>query len=174
MRTGLFAGGFLNMLERTPECPIAEAALMLRHTSAGGWDNAFINFDRRGWYYAPNAVVFKLWSESRLPRRIALEGETGPLDMVACASADGRRLTVKVVNTQTEPVPLALRLPQGFAICRARSVFAPSLDAKNTMESPDAVAIRELEFTASSLIIPAFSATVVEACRGRPKSMAAY
>lgn len=31
------------------------------------------------------------------------------------------------------------------------------------MKPPDAVAIRELEFTASSLIIPAFSATVVEA-----------
>ena len=30
------------------------------------------------------------------------------------------------------------------------------------MKPPDAVAIRELEFTASSLIIPAFSATVVE------------
>ncbi len=174
MCTGLFAGGFLNMLERTPECPIAEAALMLRHTSAGGWDNAFINFDRRGWYYAPNAVVFKLWSESRLPRRIALDGAMGPLDCVACASADGRRLMVKVVNTQAEPVPLSLRLPQGFAINRVRSVFAPSLDAKNTMDSPDAVAIRELEFTAPSLIIPAFSATVVEACRGRPKSMVAY
>lgn len=39
MRTGLFTAGFLNMLERTPECSIAEAALMLRHTSAGGWNN---------------------------------------------------------------------------------------------------------------------------------------
>jgi hypothetical protein len=43
------------------------------------------------------------------------------------------------------------------------SVFADSLDAKNTMDSPDAVEIRELKFTASCLIIPAFSATVVEA-----------
>ncbi len=165
MRTGLFAGGFLNMLERTPACPIAEAALLLRHTSAGGWDNAFINFDRRGWHYAPNAVVFKLWSESRLPRRIVAEGDFGPLDLVAGASADGKRVTVKVVNATAAAVPLALKLPDGFAIMRARSVSAASLEVKNTMMEPDAVAIREIDFTATGLVLPAFSATVIEAAR---------
>ncbi len=84
-------------------------------------------------------------------------------EMKVCASADGKRLSVKVVNTHAETVPLSLNLPDGFAVTCAMSVFADSLDAKNTMDSPDAVEIREFEFTASSLIIPAFPATVVEA-----------
>ena len=84
-------------------------------------------------------------------------------EMKVCASADGKRLSVKVVNTHAQAVPLSLNLPDGFAVTCAMSVFADSLDAKNTMDSPDAVEIREFEFTASSLIIPAFPATVVEA-----------
>ena len=148
-----------------PGCPIAEAALMLRHTSATGWDNAFINFDRRGWYYAPNGVVFKLWSETSLPRRIAASGDFGGLDVVECASEDGSRISVKVVNVSGAEVPLSLALPEGYSIRRVRSVHAGSLDVRNTMESPDAVAVRDIPFAPQSLTIPAYSATVVELCR---------
>lgn len=165
IRTGLFTAGFLNMLERTPECPIAEAALMLRHSSASGWNNAFVNFDRRGWYFAPNGVVFSLWSECRLPRRVAVSGDCGGLDVVACASDDGSRITVKIVNTVGAEVPLRLALPDGCILRRVRTVCAQALSARNTMEKPDAVAVREHPFSASSLEVPPYSATVVEALR---------
>ena len=57
--------------------------------------------------------------------------------------------------TADETIDVNRRLEKGESVEIA-------LDAKNTMESPDTVAIRELEFTASSLIIPAFSANVAE------------
>ena len=61
-RTGLYAGGLLNAYERQgKKFTLGGPALFLRHTSAGAWDNAFINFDHTGWYAAPNYVVMKLW-----------------------------------------------------------------------------------------------------------------
>ena len=52
--------------------------------------------------------------------------------------------------------------------CR-RSVFAPSLDAKNTMEAPETVAVRDIGFAASSLAIHAFSAAMMFAYEAKLK-----
>ncbi len=61
-RTGLYAGGFLNAAERNGDVlGMAGPALFLRHVSARAWDNAFVNFDHRRWFPAPNYVVMKLW-----------------------------------------------------------------------------------------------------------------
>ena len=77
---------------------IGGPALFLRHVSASGWDNAFVNFDHRTWFPAPNYVVMKLWRDHYAPQRIALEGQTEPLNAVATKSADGKTLYVKAVN----------------------------------------------------------------------------
>ena len=61
-RTGLYCGGLLNAFERCGDIvEIGGPALFLRHVSASGWDNAFVNFDQRTWFPAPNYVVMKLW-----------------------------------------------------------------------------------------------------------------
>ena len=67
-RTGLYAGGLLNAFERCGDSlEIGGPALFLRHVSASAWDNAFVNFDQRSWFPAPNYVVMKLW---RRPLRV--------------------------------------------------------------------------------------------------------
>ena len=86
MRTGLFTGGFLNRLEATPGVEMAASALFLRHTSATGWNNAFINFDQNGWFQAPNYVVMKLWRDHFQPNRIAVYGDMKGLNVIATIS----------------------------------------------------------------------------------------
>ena len=62
-RTGLFAGGILNVMERLEVVEMASPALLLRRVDAPAWDNAFINHDYRSWFPAPNYVVMKLYRD---------------------------------------------------------------------------------------------------------------
>ena len=140
-RTGLYCGGLLNAFERCGDVlEIGGPALFLRHVSATGWDNAFVNFDHRTWFPAPNYVVMKLWREHYAPQRIALEGQTDPLNAVATKSADGKTLYVKAVNPSDEAVPVQLKLANGAAGKATLQVVAPGdLAARNTLEARDAV-----------------------------------
>ena len=140
-RTGLYCGGLLNAFERCGDVlEIGGPALFLRHVSASGWDNAFVNFDHRTWFPAPNYVVMKLWREHYAPQRIALEGETGPLNAVATRSADGKTLFVKAVNPSDAAVPVVLKLAGGAAGKATLQVVAPGdLAARNTLEARDVV-----------------------------------
>lgn len=164
LRTGLFAGGFLNRLERTPMVEMAAPALLLRHTSAPGWNNAFINFDRRGWFAAPNYVVTKLWSDHFLPNRIHMEGSAEPLNIVATASDDRQTVVVKVVNPTEEAVTLTVSDAARFAHCSQEEVAGP-LRQQNSMERPDAIAVREarVEVSGSEVLlrIKPYSASVL-------------
>src|SRR5205823_9413225 len=75
-RTGLYAGGILNVFERCGDLvEIGAPALLLRHVSAREWDNALINFDQCTWFPAPNYVVMKLWRDHYAPERIAVHGK---------------------------------------------------------------------------------------------------
>ncbi|MCU0873785.1 MAG: DUF1080 domain-containing protein [Pirellulaceae bacterium] len=140
-RTGLYCGGLLNAFERCGDVlEIGGPALFLRHVSASGWDNAFVNFDHRTWFPAPNYVVMKLWREHYAPHRVALEGETAPLNAVATKSADGKTLYFKAVNPSDEAVPVQLQLAGGAAGKATLQVVAPGdLAARNTLEARDAV-----------------------------------
>ena len=140
-RTGLYCGGLLNAFERCGDVlEIGGPALFLRHVSASGWDNAFVNFDHRTWFPAPNYVVMKLWRDHYAPQRIALEGEAGPLSAVATRADDGRRLIFKAVNPAAEAVQVRLQLAGGRATKAALQLVAPGdLAARNTLEARDAV-----------------------------------
>ena len=140
-RTGLYCGGLLNAFERCGDVlEIGGPALFLRHVSASAWDNAFVNFDHRTWFPAPNYVVMKLWREHYASQRIGLEGQTDPLNAVATMSADGNTLRLKAVNPSDVAVPVVLKLagpPIGKAMLQ---VVAPgTLDARNTLEARDVV-----------------------------------
>jgi len=162
-RTGLYAGGLLNTFEKYGQTlEIGGPALLFRHVSAREWDNAFINFDHKGFFVAPNYVVMKLWRDHYQPER--LEADTsglGRLNVIASRSLDGSTLVVKAVNptsTQAE-VTGTLDDPRGRfagAACTFELVAPGSLNARNSMQAPDAVkpmpgevklATRELKFT---------------------------
>lgn len=165
MRTGLFAGGFLNRLERTPRLEMAAPALFLRHTSAPGWNNAFINFNQNGWFPAPNYVVLKLWREHFLPNRIAMEGETKHLNIVATVSDDKRQVCVKIVNPTDRSVTMKVKGGAMLGVPVWNVIHASSLTESNSMKFPDRIKVKEQEVTrlGNDLIvpIPAYSASVL-------------
>jgi alpha-N-arabinofuranosidase len=167
-RTGLYAGGILNAFERSGDVlEIGGPALFLRHVSATSWDNAFINFDHRTWFPAPNYVVMKLWRDHYGAERIATDGDEGPLNASASRSADGRQVFYKAVNPSDAPVKVELALADAFPVGKsAIHVVAPgSLEARNTLDDPGAVKVEPGEVQVDgqqiSFELPALSAAVV-------------
>ncbi|MBM4091379.1 MAG: hypothetical protein FJ276_18435 [Planctomycetes bacterium] len=143
-RTGLYCGGLLNAFERSGDVlTVGGPALFLRHVSASGWDNAFVNFDHRTWFPAPNFVVMKLWRDHYAPRRVALDGDAGPLNVVATKSADGDTLFLKAVNPTDDARPITLAVRASAITGATLRLVAPgALTARNTLDAPGAVAVK--------------------------------
>ena len=97
-RTGLFAGGFLNMCEARDVVAMGAAALFIRRTDAPDWNNAFINFDYKDLFKAPNCQVTELWYDHFSKYRLAYSGETGNVSVSTTMSENGADVIVKVVN----------------------------------------------------------------------------
>jgi alpha-N-arabinofuranosidase len=171
-RTGLYCGGLLNAFERCSDIlTMAGPALFLRHTSANSWDNAFINFDNRTWFPAPNYVVMKLWRENYAPLRLDLTGKTASLNVVATKTKDGKTLYCKAVNPTQDPIDVVLDLKSGFKIRKVgmQLVTADSLRARNTLDEPNRIrpvsAKVRTEGKSVRFTMPAYSAAVVSLSR---------
>lgn len=140
-RTGLYCGGLLNAFERMGGVvEIASPALFLRYVSATAWDNAFINFDHRKWFPAPNYVVMKLWRDHYAPYRIHAEGLPQDLNVVATKTEDAQVAIVKVVNPTAKAYRLAIRV-SGSPVKEAtvQQVAPGKLEARNSLDQPEAV-----------------------------------
>ena len=183
-RTGLHAGGILNCFEQAGETlHIAAPALFLRHTSATGWDNAFVNFDHTGWFPAPNYVVMKLWRDHYAPKRVELtsdsaelNGENPIVNAVATRSEDGKTVYVKVVNNQMADSVLKLKI-NGVDVKSAQAqTVTPELQngeqakeklsKRNTLDAPAAIAPKDNPVSTSNsglleITLPSLSATVI-------------
>ncbi len=166
-RTGLYCGGLLNAMERCDMMEMAGPALFLRHTSARGWDNAFVNFDNATWFPAPNYVVMKLFRDHYAPLLLSLTGETDGVNITATKTEDGKRVTLKAVNPTDTPKTLCVKLC-GFKGERAamQIITADGLRDRNTLAAPDKIAPKdapveyrdgEVRFT-----LPALSVGVVD------------
>jgi len=141
-RTGLFCGGLLNAFERCGAIfEMGGPALFLRHVSAAAWDNAFINFDHRTWFPAPNYVVMKLWREHYLPQRVELKGDAGGLNLIGTKSKKGDKLCLKAVNPSNRPVELEIKVEPSFKVgsVTGRQISPGDLKARNTLDAPHAV-----------------------------------
>ncbi len=170
-RTGLYAGGLLNAMERDAAIGMASPALWLRHVSAPAWDNALINFDQRSWFPAPNYVVMKLYRDHFAPDLLEITGNPSELNVTATRSADGDRIYVKLVNPTGQEVPVQIDLRGDFPLLDASAQWiAPgSLAARNTLDQPAAVqAVQgKVERTGMTarLRLPAWSVAVITLSR---------
>lgn len=143
-RTGLFAGGFLNVCENSDAVAMGAAALFIRRTDAPDWNNAFINFDHRSLFVAPNYLVTELWYDHFSSYRIAFDGDCKELSVSATLAENGGSVIVKVVNPSDKPYTLALHGDWGPLAGAEYEYIAPgSLDAANSMEHKNAVARRK-------------------------------
>jgi alpha-N-arabinofuranosidase len=147
-RTGLFAGGFLNMCEQHPVVEMGAAALFIRRTDAPAWNNAFINFDYKGLFVAPNFVVTKLWHDNFSKYRLAYSGETGDISISTTLSENGENVIVKIVNPTETPSDMTIAGDWKALTGAGYQFVAPgSLKAANSMQSPNAVAVEKKEIT---------------------------
>lgn len=169
-RTGLFAGGLLNVMERMGTVEMASPALFLRRVDAPAWDNAFINHDHVTWFPAPNYVVMKLYREHFQPTRVACE-YVGPLNVVATVSEDRSTVVLKVVNYGPEDIVCQVEVAPEFAVRDGRAwVVQGRLEDRNTLADPARIAPRQLPLpeVGNQFRYPfgAYSVTVLELLGG--------
>ena len=149
-RTGLFAGGFLNACEARDVVAMGAAALFIRRTDAPDWNNAFINFDYKDLFVAPNYQVTELWYDHFSRYRLDYEGETGDLSVVTTLSENGRDVIVKVVNPTEEACDLTVSGDWKGIASTAYDYYAPgSLTAANSMAEKHAVSLKHTTPTAA-------------------------
>lgn len=168
-RTGLYAGGILNVYEKHgADFEIGGPALFLRHTSAGSWDNAFINFDHTGWFPAPNYVVMKLWHDHYAPNRVQTTGTDTNLNVVSTLSDDAKTLYIQIVNPDGTDKSLAFEIDGSFVPETAYMHYVDTggdLYARNTLADPDAVHVQAkvigLDNQVLRFMMPAYSVGVV-------------
>ena len=165
-RTGLFAGGFLNMCESRDVVAMGAAALFLRRTDAPDWNNAFINFDYKDLFKAPNCQVTELWYDHFSKYRLAYSGDTGDISVSTTLSENGSDVIVKVVNPTEEPAALRIKGDWKGVSGTEFEYYAPgSLTVANSMEDKNAVALKrttpKTEGNAVLLSVPALSAGVL-------------
>ena len=143
-RTGLFAGGFLNMCEARDVVAMGAAALFIRRTDAPDWNNAFINFDYKDLFKAPNCQVTELWYDHFSKYRLAYSGETGNLSVSTTMMENGAGVIVKVVNPTDETATLRIKGDWENVKETAFEYYAPgSLTIANSMENKCAVALKK-------------------------------
>lgn len=165
-RTGLFAGGFLNMCEARDVVAMGAAALFLRRTDSPDWNNAFINFDYKDLFKAPNCQVTELWYDHFSKYRLAYNGETGNLSVSTTLSENGSAVIVKVVNPTDQAATLRVKGDWKGVTDAAFEYYAPgSLTVANSMENKNAVALKtssaKTEGNDVILSVPALSAGVM-------------
>jgi alpha-N-arabinofuranosidase len=142
-KTGLFAGGFLNVCEARDVVAMGAAALFIRRTDMPDWNNAFINFDYKDLFVAPNYQVTELWYDNFSRYRLDHEGDTKDLSVVTTMSENGRDVIVKVVNPTEKPYRLKVNGDwKGIASTKYEYYAPGSLDVANSMEKKDAVALK--------------------------------
>ena len=165
-RTGLFAGGFLNMCEARDVVAMGAAALFLRRTDSPDWNNAFINFDYKDLFKAPNCQVTELWYDHFSKYRLAFSGETGNLSVSTTMQENGAGVIVKVVNPTDQPATLRIKGDWTGVKDAAFEYYAPgSLTVANSMENKNAVALQKASAKIDGndvvLSVPALSAGVL-------------
>ena len=143
-KTGLFAGGFLNTCEARDVVAMGAAALFIRRTDMPDWNNAFINFDYKDVFVAPNYQVTKLWYDHFSRYRLDFEGDTKDLSVVTTMSENGRDVIVKVVNATDKAYSLDVAGDWNGIASTEYEYYAPgALDIANSMEKKDAVALKK-------------------------------
>jgi alpha-N-arabinofuranosidase len=146
-----------------------KARIACRSNMANSYCGAIIQTDLAGVLKRPSYWAMQLYARHAKPVPLrSSQPRDGP-DLFACASADGKSLTVFCVNTKDEPVSWSFQ-PDGFAgdvrvvsaetVCDTADARQP--DVVNHWESPDRVKTVPLPFAQNSVVLPALSATAVE------------
>ena len=136
------------MCEKQPIVEMGAAALFIRRTDSPDWNNAFINFDYKGLFVAPNYLVTKLWHDNFSKNKLAYTGETGDLSVSTTLSEDGKKVIVKLVNPTENAYELKIDGDwQSLTGAKYDFISPGSTSAANSMAFPNAVKVEKKEIT---------------------------
>lgn len=109
-------------------------------------------------------LVLQLYRAKFGQKPLSVAAAAGPLDIAAALTADGRTLTLSVVNPTSEEVPVNLSAA-GLTLAGPAvrwHIAGASPEAHNTPGKPRVVDIQRSDATATALKVPALSATLFE------------
>ena len=158
-----------NRLERDGRLPMICSANCLQPDGQNdnGWDQGLLFLNPTSVWLQPPGYVTQMLSRAWQPNvvRCELAGASKLFDVTAKASADGRHLTLQVVNASDQPVAAELDLG-GFKPSSklAKAVrLEGAANAANTAAQPTAIVPHELtlDLAARELVFPPRSFTVV-------------
>ncbi|HEY3863310.1 MAG TPA: alpha-L-arabinofuranosidase C-terminal domain-containing protein [Verrucomicrobiae bacterium] len=145
-----------------------KAKIACRSNMANSYCGAIIETDPAGVLKRPSYWVMQLYTRHAQPIPLRCTQPEGGLDTFACASRDGKLLTVFCVNTRNEPAACsfkpqgsfaAMRVAAAEAVCDSRDARQP--DVVNHWEAPERVKIVPVPFSTDGVMLPALSATAV-------------
>ncbi len=109
-------------------------------------------------------LVLQMYREHYGQLPFVISWEAGPLDLAAALTTDKKTLTIGVVNPTTEEIDVKLGAT-GLAVAGPAvrwTVAGTNPEAHNTPGKPRVIDIQRSETTATTLKVPALSATVFE------------
>ncbi|HET6485513.1 MAG TPA: alpha-L-arabinofuranosidase C-terminal domain-containing protein, partial [Spirochaetia bacterium] len=168
LETALFAGRYLNLLHRRADV----VGLACRSNLTNSMASGMIQTSAAGLYLTPGYHVMRLYATHSQPVALTISDPPEGVDASACASEDGTRLTIFVVNMKADPVDMPLDLSDlgpGLAPDSAE-VVCDTLDRRqpdliNHPSAPDRVRTVALTLHGNAVTLPAYSAAAIE-CGG--------
>jgi alpha-N-arabinofuranosidase len=175
MESALYGARLLNVFERAGDLVGMSAVSDL----VNGWPGGIIQAGRHAVFVSPLYLVNQLYAEHRGDERLATEvtsptfdtsreGKGVPfLDVTASRTADGRRIYLKAVNTDTRAaLPTTVSVETEGVVQRAemRVLTAGSLNDSNDFSRPNAVTVRTTPLRAAksfTVALPKHSVAVI-------------
>jgi len=158
MRRALAHANAINRLQRINyNVPIICAAngMQVDHQNDNGWDQGILFFDPKHVWGQPSYYVSKMMAENYLPLVIESDftSKSDTLDITSCRSADGKTVTIQVVNSKSTAVNADVQLSDcnGTATkVTVNELKANSLDDWNTVDEPNKFVPVKSEITSSN------------------------
>lgn len=139
----------IHTVERNGRIPVALSAncLQVDGQNDNDWDQGLLFLNGSQVWLQPPGYITQMLSNNYLPHLLKCAAPA-PLDVNAKQSADGKTMTVQVLNTSNVAVEASISL-KGFALGKAAAKvteLAGPLNKVNTAEQPMAIAPKESEW----------------------------
>ncbi|HZQ95370.1 MAG TPA: alpha-L-arabinofuranosidase C-terminal domain-containing protein [Candidatus Sulfotelmatobacter sp.] len=174
MQSAVYAARLMNVFERTGDVVQMSAVSDM----VNGWSGGIVQASRHAVYVTPTYLVNQLYASHLGAERLAstlsgpafnssLEGTDVPtIDAVATRSSDGRRIFIKVVNTDPSHAVSMKVLVNGAHIspeAHLETLNGGGLSVANDFAHPDLVRITESPVNTSpfAVILPEHSVSVI-------------
>jgi alpha-N-arabinofuranosidase len=162
---GLFAGRYLNILHKYSNL----VDFACRSNITNSFCSGMIQTNAATLYKTPGYHVMKLYAIHSKPVPLSVTGTPEDVDVSACASDDGKKVTIFAVNMKNEPVEIRLDLSEhsegfvpisGEVVCDTQD--RRQLEVMNHFTAPDRVTTVKLEVSGKSIVLPAYSSSAIE------------